>query len=129
MEKGKFGDVGAIAELIPWSITGLLVLVGALTVAIYGLPFESKSDGERTTAQIAEVTKTVGQLASVVNQVQRDEAVLGETVKNLAEHEAEITDLRKTVELQALHIEGLEADEKANDSERLAHEAAHPRRR
>lgn len=102
--------LGAIGELIPWLLTGALVLIGALTVVIYGLPFESKEAGQRNEAQIAEVTKLVGQLATTVYQLQSDEAVMHETIKNLSDREAEIIELRQRLENQAIHIQVLEAE-------------------
>lgn len=109
-----------VAELIPWAILGIVVLVGALSVLSYGLPWESKQDASRTDAQIAQTASLLADTIKQVNALTTNQAVMQETVKNISNQSEEISELRKIVEQQAIHIEGLEADEKANDSERNA---------
>ena len=112
-----------VMALVPWGVIGLMIIIGGLSALIYGLPFETKTDALHTDAQLSTLTVAVAKTADQVNILATNQAVMQEALRNISNQTTELEDLRKMVEQQAIHIEGLEADEKANDSARLARHA------
>lgn len=101
-------------------IVGAVALIGASIIAIYGLPFESKTSADQTAQQLSQLTTLVNRTVDQVNSLAMNQAVMQETVKTMSVQWGQIDDLRKTVEQMQIHVEGLEADAKADDSARLA---------
>jgi hypothetical protein len=114
------GGLAALAELAPWLLVGFLVLIGSVTVAIYGLPFQSKEQGQRDERDVAQIVTVIDRLSDKINAIATNDQVMQHEIQELAKNQAEIDELRKQMLDQAIHIEGLEADEKVNEAERIA---------
>lgn len=99
----KAVGLAAIAEMVPWLLVGFLVLIGSTTVAIYGLPFQSKEDGQRDERQMAQIAEVVDRLADKVNAISESAKMTQQEVNDLARQQTEIDDIRKQMIDQAIH--------------------------
>jgi gas vesicle protein len=125
MDEHKHGELALKVDLrtIPWlfaGILGFLVVLGGVTTAFYGLPFAPKADLEREQEHSAHLDSQLAQLTSQVQIEAQNLAVLTEIVKNTQDTTTRIMDtvedLQKIEQQQALHIEDLEAGEKARET-------------
>ncbi len=119
--------IGSLAGLLPWMIVGLLVLVG---VASDRLPFETREHAAQTDVRLDKIGELLEKSAAQVNTLASNQAVMQEALKNLSNQSPQIAELQRVVQEHALHmaqqdlhIEGLEADQKAESSIRAARAA------
>lgn len=101
------------ARIVPWALIGLLVILGAMSTAIYGLPWARQSDLEKL-AQIVEydhqhLEGTVNTLAVAATKLQQVTEIVARIQDRQGKNE-------ENIQQNSIHIEGLEADEKARDA-------------
>lgn len=113
-ETGFYRRVPDIPPWLPWAIIGLLVVLGGITSFTYGLPFASKAD----VIDLKAFEKT--DRDSLIT-LQENQIVLTEQLKTtnaLIERIQKRQDINEqNIQQNSIHIEGLESDEKARDSE------------
>jgi hypothetical protein len=122
-----YSDPPRIAKIAAAAMLGFVILLGAGFTLLAMLPWQTKDaatmQNQIVAGQLAQVSTLLTKTADQVSALVTNQAVMQETVRNMANQSAQMDDLRKTVEQQAIHIEGLEADQKADSSARLAHRA------
>ena len=118
-----------IITKLPWAIVGILIIIGGLTAAFAGLPFATKTDLSGTNASLDRAAAQIETLSSSINTMTTSIAVMQKVVENqdaqLTAEAATLNELRSAVEQHAIHIEGLEADEKARESQELEYYHRH----
>lgn len=98
---------------IPWLIVGILVIAGGLASLFYGLPWAKQTDVDKLTAVVAadhDSMHSISSTQAVATEQQKMTATL------LTQLQQDMKDLRGETEANSIHIEGLEADEKAHDA-------------
>lgn len=106
---------------LPWAIIGLLVALGGLTTIVYGLPFARESDLLQLTHVVADQQEQSQKNHDDVAALAQTQAVTANSLQNVANTVERIQTnqdkLTQTIMDMQSHIMGLEADEKARDSE------------
>jgi uncharacterized protein YoxC len=115
------------------AIWGLIIaILLAIGILAQWEPFAQKSDMAIVSSKLDELSLQVGSVATTVNNLEKQNAVLTEDLSHQSASLATVmtqvaTDrqteqedvhrLEQEMNTQAIHIEGLEADEKAHDSQ------------
>lgn len=128
-ETGQYRRLPDLPWWLPWAIIGLLVALGGLTSIVYGLPFARETDLIALTNVVAEQQARSQKNHDDIASLAQTQAVTADRLQNVASTVERIQTnqdkLTQTIMDLQTHIMGLEADEKARDSE----EESRPHRR
>lgn len=113
-------------QLLPWSIIGVLVVLGGLTVGVYGMPFESKIDASYANQRLDRIEHLTDQNTQSINQLITAQAVTTRSVGDLTAFQSQLAQLQQAVTQNSIHIEGLEAESRANMAESAARQGRDP---
>ncbi|MFZ1975786.1 MAG: hypothetical protein WAU89_23290 [Candidatus Acidiferrales bacterium] len=111
-------SAAGLIKLAPWVLLGLVIIAGGMSSLIYGLPWARQSD-------VDQLAKVVASDHDDMQAISKTQAVTAEqqseTAAILSQIQGQLREDENNTQQNSLHIEGLEADEKARESAELAH--------